>query len=127
MCFWVGGGSVPEIPFINLEPKRRRALNVSGDGTRLRLNCGNFIGAAVRGVDWREPMIDCERVPFLHNPPVHFDFLRTLDELEASRPPQRAEALARERALPSDEERRAWHRLDLPGGGSRKPQVSSST
>jgi len=70
-------------------------------------------------------MIDCERVPFLHNPPVHFDFLRTLDELEASRPPERAEAFARERALPSDEERRAWHRLDLSGGGARKPQVSS--
>jgi hypothetical protein len=60
-------------------------------------------------------MIDGERAPFLHNAPVHIDFLRTLDELEALRPPQRTETFGGKPSLPYEEERRAWHKLDLSG------------
>jgi len=36
-------------------------------------------------------MANGERPPFLRTPPVHFHFLRKLDELEASSPPQRSQ------------------------------------
>lgn len=56
-----------------------------------------------------------DRPPFLRTPPVHFHFLRTLDELEASVPTQSADAFADKRSLPHDEERRTWHMPSLTG------------
>jgi len=66
----------------------------------------------VGGVNWRESMAD--RPPFLRTPPVHFHFLRTLDELEASS--QRTEETAGNPSPPYDEERQTWHMPSLSGG-----------
>jgi len=49
-------------------------------------------------------MPNCERPPFLRTPPVHFHFLRKLDELEASSPPQRTQEQL-STPLPYSEER----------------------
>lgn len=77
------------------------------------------------GVNWREPMAD--RPPFLRTPPVHFDFLRTLDELEASAPSQHTDAFADKRSLPYDEERRTWHMPSLSGGRQAEGRESRRT
>jgi len=62
-------------------------------------------------------MADHERPAFLRTPPVHFDFLRTLDELATSRLPRCTEESAYKPLIspPYDEERRTWHRPDLSG------------
>ena len=71
-------------------------------------------------------MGDHERPPFLRTAPVHLDFLRTLDELAASRPPRRTEAAADKAALQHDEGRWAWHMPSHPGGSVwREPRHSS--
>jgi len=54
-------------------------------------------------------MADFERPQFLRTPPVHFHFLRELDELEASSPPQRA-GEEPSTSLPYNEERGTWHK-----------------
>jgi len=75
-------------------------------------------------------MADHERPAFLRSPPVHFDFLRTLDELAASNPPQHTKDFANRLSLPYDEERRTWHMPSLSGDRPavwREPRPSSNS
>jgi hypothetical protein len=55
-----------------------------------------------------------DRPPFLRTAPVHFGFLRTLDELEASA--QNTEESTDKASPPYGEERRTWHMPSLSGG-----------
>jgi hypothetical protein len=58
-----------------------------------------------------------DRPPFLRTPPVHFHFLRTIDELEASAPPEPDKFADKPLiSLPYDEERHASHRRHPDGG-----------
>jgi hypothetical protein len=56
--------------------------------------------------------------PFLRTPPVHIDFLRTLDEVAASLSQQRTEELADKPSisLRYNDELRAWYWAHPSGG-----------
>lgn len=61
-------------------------------------------------------MANHERPPFLRTPPVHCDFLRTLDELATASPAERMDEFTEKSSQPYDEERWAWHRPGVTGG-----------